>query len=54
MADKKTDEKPDPRASLAFKKEDLKHLKVKTDLRGGALALAAGPCSGCHCSVIAA
>ena len=34
---------------LSLKKENLQHLKVRTDLKGGLAARMTGECGTCHC-----
>ena len=36
---------------LSLKKENLQHLKVRTDLKGGLAAAVLRPCGSCHCAV---
>jgi hypothetical protein len=36
-------------AKLSLKKENLQHLKVRTDLKGGLAAKMTGECGTCHC-----
>ncbi len=44
-----TTEEEAPKLSLSFRKETIKHLKVRTDLRGGLLVQAAkSECCGTH------
>jgi hypothetical protein len=37
-------------AKLSLKKENLQHLKVRTDLKGGLAARFLPPCGTCHCA----
>jgi hypothetical protein len=37
-------------AKLSLKKENLQHLKVRTDLKGGLAAKMTGECGTCHCA----